>query len=416
MIRIHKRSVAAACACIAVAALPAGAHACSLAPFPIFRGGVHLIATVAADTVLAGPGDVRYTLERGDAERTVYGQVATVEQVPGADAAIFPAGINRVVLVPWGYDASCRRTLWTSSARWVEPGTRGLFIWADLRPREQWVEGVPTFDVGDPYQTPYPQKAYGDSLRSIEQVIELLELLPLQAEYEADAEAARRPLLAWARANPELARRYPASALVRDAVYDVRYARLKRIDSPLAGTYRFTVSVNGDAPRTFYARTYAAPDEEWSPWTPGERNVGPALDDPFRGYTFQLAGATSADLLPTLAQPERDMSHDGHLSVLAAPERGPGGVQVWHGEMGLYLATSQFPGDSALVQAVRAASERSMRRVEADQPEEIAARLMLRPDGSVTMEQTTLLDDGPSVVIRGERISRVTIPDPDVPD
>jgi hypothetical protein len=31
--------------------------------------------------------------------------------------------------------------------------------------------------------------------------------------------------------------------------------------------------------------------------------------------------------------------------------------------------------------------------------------------GSVSLEQTSVLDDGRTVVIRGERISRVTIPE-----
>lgn len=210
---IHILPLALAAPCLAAAALPAGAHTCSRSAFPVFRDAVHtMIATTEADTLLAGPGSIRYELERGDRGGPIYGQVVRVERIAGAGQ--LPAGTDRVVLVPWSYDESCRRTRWGASARWVRPGERGLF-WASLRPREQWADGVPTFDVMEPFQTPFPQKGdVGDALLTVEQAFELLQLLPLRREIEADAARAMAPLMEWARAHPDLACRYPATEVL----------------------------------------------------------------------------------------------------------------------------------------------------------------------------------------------------------
>lgn len=418
MNRIQRLSLAAACAAAALAA-PA-AHACSKAPFPVSRDGVHLIGTATADTLAAGAAGREYGLEPGEVDGPVYGQVVRVERVGGTDAAALPPGTDRVLLVPWGYGADCRTTRYAGSAVWAEAGERGLF-WAGLRSREQWVDGLPTLDVGQPYQLPYPQRAdadRGEALMSIDQAFDLIELLPLWDEFEADPDAAHQPLLRWARANPELARRFPASLVVEQAGHDIRYAALKRIDPPLAGTYRFSVSVDGDAPRTFYARTRSAPTTEWDPvkspaaddWEP------PAPGDPIAGYTMLLVGSASADSLPLVCGPDRDMNREGYVSVAAAPEPGPDGVQIWRGQVELSLAASALPGDSALARITRAELDRMIDRARAHLPMEervhAPARFLLRPDGSVVVEQTVVLYDGRAVVITGERLSRVTVPDP----
>ncbi len=407
MMRIRNGSFALACAGMIAAALPAAAHACSMAPFPGFRPGLQLIVTATADTLQAGPGSVQYRVERGDTERAVYGQVVRLERAGGADAAGLPAETDRVVLVPWGYDPGCQTTRWSESARWIDPGSRGL-LWSTLRPRAQWVDGLPTFDVGDAYQAPYPGRTRempADSMLSVEQMFDLVALLPEYEAYDADPEGAVRPLLAWARAHPGLARLYPARVMVGDAEHGVRYVRLKRVRPPLAGTYRFSVSVDGDAPRTFFARTEPAPTTEWNPWRKAEDPFFPAADAPLHGYSLLLAAATAADSLSA----GRVQGREGYVSVLAAPDSTVGGVQFWRGQMELRLAFSALPGDSVLARAARAEGERYARRSQAGEPIEVLGRLLLRPDGSVAMEQTSVLDDGRVVTIRGERISRVTI-------
>lgn len=224
MIRIHKRSIAAACACMAAAALPAGAHACSTSRFPVFGGSETMIATAMADTLPAGPGGMRYeadTRGSGDAaSREVYGQVVRVERLGSTAAAALPAGTDRVVLVPWGLAPDCNTLLWTASARWREPGTRGLFHGL-LRDRSDWVNGVPTLDVHQPWKQPYPDdnilRHQEGPLLTVEEAFELLETLPTYEEYTADGERAWARLRGWAREHPALACRFPATEVLRTA-------------------------------------------------------------------------------------------------------------------------------------------------------------------------------------------------------
>lgn len=413
MSRIRRISLTAACAGAALAA-PA-AHACSLAPFPTLREGVHLIATPTADTVLAGAAGMEYVRGPEVQEGPVYGQVVRVERLGGTQA--LPPGTDRVVLVPWGYGGDCRPRRYNRSAVWAQPGQRGLF-WAGLRPREQWVDGLPTLDVTQPFHLPYPHRVYaddGEGVMSVDQAFDLIELLPLWDELQADAEAALQPVLRWGRENPELARRFPASFVLMHAVGDIRNARLMRIHPPLGGTYRFTVSVEEGAPRTFYARTRSSPLTEWSP---GESLIDddaepPALDDPIVGYTLMLAGAPGPDALPVVWGRDRNARREGYVNVFAAPDSVTDGVQLWRGAMELGLVSGQFPADPVLGPLDRAWFAGYMRRADAGDPEEIPARFLLHPDGSVAMEQTSVLDDGRIVRITGERVSTVTIRDPD---
>jgi hypothetical protein len=403
-----------ACALMA-AARPARPELCSIAPVPSIRPGLQLIVTATADTLPAGSGSMEYPVE-AESPGAIYGQVARVERAGGAAAAGLPAATDRVVLVPWDHDAGCQRVQWSSGARWIQPGTRGL-IWSSLRPREQWVDGLPTLDVSGDYQAPSTgtmEDLPADSALTVEQLFDLVALLPEDEADVAGVEADDQPLLRWARANPGLARLYPAHMMVKQAVFDIRYARLKRVDPALGGTYRFRVSVDGDSARTFYARTCSAPVTEWNPLVPLEDEPVP-LDEPIAGYSLMLSGRSSADPLPAVYDPARRWSREGYVSIMAAPDSTAGGVQVWRGEMELNFLASALPGDSVLVQLSRAEDQwRSSRAMsgEANEPMPTSARFLLRLDGSVTMVQESVLSDGRRVWIRGERISRVTIPDP----
>lgn len=224
MIRIHKRSVAAACACMAAAALPTGAHACSISRFPVFGGSKTMIATATADTLPAGPGGVRYEADPrrsgGAAPREVYGQVVLVERLGSTAAAALPAGTDRVVLVPWDLSPDCKLLLWMASARWMEPGKRGLFH-GSLRDRANWVNGVPTLDVHQPWMQPYPDdvilRHQAGPLLTAEEAFELLETLPTYEEHTADGERAWARLREWVREHPALACRYPATEVLVSA-------------------------------------------------------------------------------------------------------------------------------------------------------------------------------------------------------
>lgn len=400
------------------------ARACSKIPLARVRTSslAFVVGSAAADTVPAGPGFVDFRVAPGHSgpagERTVYGQVVQVRRIGGLAAARLPAETERVVLVPWDYGADCRPTPWTRSARWVAPGTEGLFT-AVLRDPRHWAGTVPTFDVMSPDLEPYPARGTGplrmadqDSLLTVDQLFSVMELLPDAAEQRVDAAAAAEPLLAWARANPERARRYPALQMVRFAVHAIEAQRLSRVDPPLAGTYRFEARLNGGAPATFYARTRRHPTTEWNP-----SRSRRASDDPTRvsvpeGYTILAAGADALEVLPYDVGGSRRINREAYFSVLADPESAPEGGWRWRGQIEIDLVARQFPTDSATQAFARAARDRSYQAYMQQRPDEVEATFLLRPDGSVRVEQTTDLGGGRRMEIRGERVSRITIPDP----
>jgi hypothetical protein len=181
---------------------PAAAHACSLSGLTTTQwpGTAHLVATAGADTVAAGPGSVRYAAGPGHSgpapERAVYGQVVEVERIGGMAANRVDPSARRAVLVPWSHDGECKTTRRTESARWVEPGARGIFI-ATLRDRARWAGGLPTFDVHLPDASPFPQRpgregsrVPADSLMSADDYFALLDVLPTLPGAEGPTAAA----------------------------------------------------------------------------------------------------------------------------------------------------------------------------------------------------------------------------------
>ncbi|HEV3052466.1 MAG TPA: hypothetical protein VGX50_19290, partial [Longimicrobium sp.] len=142
-------------ALFALAAAPA--HACSPRLFPDTGDGLHLVGVATPDVVRTGAGGMDYVVEPGGQDPdpgSVAGQVVRVERLGGAEAAGLPAGVDRVVLVPWAYLWTCTTVRWTGGANWIASGVRGLF-WGRLRPRGQWVDGLPTVDVEHAAHLPY---------------------------------------------------------------------------------------------------------------------------------------------------------------------------------------------------------------------------------------------------------------------
>lgn len=177
------------------------------------------------------------------------------------------------------------------------------------------------------------------------------------------------------------------------------------------------MTVDGDTPRTFYARTRSTALSEWNPdGNPGAES--PAPDEPIAGYTLIVAASAYADSLPVVCDGDRDMGHVSSVAVAAVPERRADGVRVWRGRVEPSLAGRALPGDSVLAAVERAEFERMLAgeppRLPAGLRGRTPARFLTRPDGSVAVEQTLVLHDARAVVITGERLSRVTIPHPGV--
>ena len=118
--------------------------------------------------MLAGTGSVAFRVALGHfgpaTDRQVFGLAIDVERVVGPAKRRLPTRIARVLIVPWDYGADCQPTPYARSVRWVSEGTRGMFS-ATLRPKAEWVGGVPTLDAFTPELDPYPSGQMQQAVR-----------------------------------------------------------------------------------------------------------------------------------------------------------------------------------------------------------------------------------------------------------
>jgi hypothetical protein len=214
--------------------------------FTAFRGlrlaeNTHLLGSAAADTLLAGPGNVRPSGERGHwgsgAPRAIYGQRVHVERFGGADSlriaeAFQRQGHSQAVLVPWDYDEGCSTTIWSPSARWILPAEPGVFT-VRLRPEVEWAQGLPTFDAFTADLQPYPhgllfRKGYEGAELQTEpsltaaEYYELYRRLPTQEMIQEQRVQAAAAVRAWAHANPAVAAKFPTARILRHLEYLLR--------------------------------------------------------------------------------------------------------------------------------------------------------------------------------------------------
>lgn len=209
---------------------------CSIVPFPSHRDveATYFLGVGQPDTVLAGRGEVVIGGRpghwgRGERE-AIYGQVVTVQRLGGADSTrvaevLAGRGSNRVLVVPWDYDAGCETAAWSRSARFAPVDTTGMFT-LRLRPEEHWPGGVPTFDAFMADLEPYPHGLFfrrgyrgTDALTTQPsltpgQFFELYGGLPDGDLIRSDPAAAEAKLELWIEENPLAARAYPAPRIL----------------------------------------------------------------------------------------------------------------------------------------------------------------------------------------------------------
>jgi hypothetical protein len=381
---------------VAALAMLAGArtaHACSMragwSPVMPPRSAFFL-GVATPDTVRAGPGTVKSMQGSGHFGPTgrgdVYGQIVTVTR-PGGAA---PPSATRAVLVPWDYDPACAPLQWGSSARWIPPGTAGLFS-ASLRDSVHWADGIPTYDVH--YTAPEPYRGAPTMMTPV-QVMDLLSRLTVSDKWPAAPEAFA-PVLDWARANPELATRWPATDLLRSTAYERERAELARIRSPLLGTYRVRLTVPGEGERVFFLRTFANLITTWNPTDTAPPTLPLTLDPfnarPIRGYTMMVVGSDGS------APPGRDMNREAYIDVPVAASRRTTDVTEWTATMENAVLTRQFraPADVRWRNIVESAGA-------------IVASFALRPGGALVATGTAVLPDGRTLSVILKRVSLIT--------
>ena len=203
---------------------------CSVAALPVFRdpAATYLVGIATTDTAPVAPGGPSVGLPGllSDPQEPANGQLLRVAQLSGIDSvrlehAFRRRGRREALVVPWSYGPACQPIPWAASARWAPVGTPAAYR-LHLRPEAEWAGGLPVFDAFRAELQPYPHGLLAsppserDTLTPAE-FTALYAALPTDTDARERPAAAQRALAAWERANPELARRFPAVAVLRNA-------------------------------------------------------------------------------------------------------------------------------------------------------------------------------------------------------
>jgi hypothetical protein len=416
--------VAAAAVVLSGALLPQSltSHAsarCSLTPGFFPNQGVLMLATPHSDTVRAGPGDLRLGEgpgHTGNGQRlNIYGQRFRVHRI-GGESAIGIEETKEAVLVPWDYDAGCSPVPWARSAHWLQ-GSDTVLLSVRRRGPAHWAGGVPTFDV-----SPVPQSVYAgkwwegqafydrseiDSLTPVNTPSGAFEFLIRRPAPDALLSGDERTLLdleQWAFEHPEIVARNPAARWLTDLRSRVRTAKLMTQSVPFLGTWRVTLRTRSGQQITRYFRTM---DKPFVPWNEGTAGPATASSGP-DGFELQFNWASTERELPT--EHQAAAAHWG----MSVASRSPATERHW--KFAILPEEFGFLADS--FPEVQQITSQYYKRVlaDGDYTEERALNgdlTLLAGERAVFRIGWDADGDGKhDLVATGERVSRVTAPEP----
>jgi hypothetical protein len=401
---------------------PTPAVFCSLNPLGAFgnQATTLFIATATPDSLPGGkPRRMQASVLRGGTitlPGPPYSQVVQVERLtvhagPHLQRAIRKAR-GRVLLIPWGHGPDCSPGSWTGRTLWMKPGTRGLFG-ARLRPADQWLNEVPTFDVSTPYYLPYPSGPVhardigeGNAL-SADELMSFYDSIPRlpAGEVEHRAYLMRQQvqavaILKWAAKHPEMRSRPPLKEIIRMAEGDARRTPYMLRESPLAGTWRFTATVASGDTVVGYGRTQPLPTGLMEH---RDGSIPPVLAERIFGYyLYTLMGRTEADLD---IEPPSFHPRSGFVSASFEPEIQTGDSTVWSAGVEI-LAAAPFSESVAFRSGrLRANAQYSP---DPSRPRYAPGRIVRRRDGTLELTVVYGTDGQALVEIKGKRISKKT--------
>lgn len=381
---------------------PSAPPVCSKRVLTEARTREYLLVEATEDTVLAGSGRVEIAtgpMERGTRPVpdtvVIRGQLVDVEALVGADSVAELARERGAILVPWAYAPDCRPLVWGGSARWIEPGLRGV-VEGSLRTRDEWAGEVPTFDVHHPYPWPYPHSGHWSRrsqgpLLTADAFLAFVERLPTYGR--ADDPEAYGDLLAWARAHPELADREPAGSVIRRLRSAPYEEAVRRLEVPFAGTWRLRVGF-GAREAVRWIRTASRPGGAWTPPGTGWDREGP--------FGFAIEAHTKDDVedLPEAGGRGEPRSR-GQLAVTHPPEA-RGDSLVWEAWLPAPMLDRALRaegwGREWLVPAVRRPP---------DWISYVPVRIVRAPDGRISSTSSWRAPSGERAFIELERVSDV---------
>jgi hypothetical protein len=393
----------------AFAARPhASGGVCSTGRLVGVRSPLFLVATARADTVRAGRGPVEYNTGDTTGLDGIHGQRFRLHAVGGdAAAGLRAAAGMEAVLVPYGWE--CGDTWRWHHARWAQPDSQ---IFADVQawPREMWVDGMPTFSVEvvhDVYPENYLMRldSAEQDILSPMQVFAVSEVLPTFQQVEAAPDSALGPLLAWARANPAMAARFPATEMLNEAFEALQPCTPGYETHPVAGTYRVTVIVE----RTDTLHTFFRTDAQ------GYARCGPApaMDTPaLRPRTadttsLYVHGGPDPDAIPEGNREAWNGSGSCGVSSVEIDNhpRIQGGRRAWPGDYNYAGLAACF----AAVPRVKQVADALFQAFSAGERDPQPGWFRETADGGVRFEQVWLAGGRVMLELRAERVSARTL-------
>lgn len=394
-------------AAVALAALVADvgeAYACSYDRGWLFQPTVYLLATALPDTVAAGPGAVKFVSTPGEVPRgPIYGQVVRVGRTGGElPSELARTDFTEAVLVRWEASAECFTIRWPESARWIKPGARGV-VSGRLRDRRQWVGGRPTFDLfyGRGYW--YPHRFESAALTA-DELFDLYSVLPRRDQvWEVeDPYPAIAPFFRWAAAHPKLARRYPVTEALDQAYDEVQRCAGPAGRSPVAGTYRLSLSVPGEPVRTLFFRTTPRSFSAECSDTVVARDPGRFSPRRADSYLLYVRAALHPDSIPK--EYVDRWGCDSNWTMQVWDDGRGSGERSWEAELGLGVLHACFgasPGLERAKAALHAAYDAGV---------PIERGVVRIADGRLVYEHTLRLSGRELWSMRAERISPQVLP------
>ena len=241
---------------------------------------------------------------------------------------------------------------------------------------------------------------------------------PRPRRWRPTGEQAFVPLRQWRRDHAADTLRFPALMILRMAAWAAEDARVRAIQSPVAGTYRLELLLPSGDSLTFFARTALRPTFELEALTQSELEArwrGP-LDHCGIGYYLVAQTASSLAEL-THKSPDRHhppMESYGHVAVVETPALVSQDSTVWAGwrlrpdqTCGAVCPTRRPPR-----QYSGSSRNRLAFPLESSQLTYAPGHFVRRADGSMRYTLTVRRDGRHVLSVRGERVSRDVLGDP----
>lgn len=404
---------------------------CSPVLTPQLRGERTTVLLLRPSSDSAGAGPAPFALGSNSVRREAAppgptrGQLMEVRRFAGHDgarirAAFRKTGLSRVLVVPWGFDASCQPTRWRGNAVWLTPDQL-VTTTLVLRPDSLWAGSTPVFDAtmtGGLYvggadvvgrDTPSP------SAKPALDASEFFAALTAFPTFEATQRAPERTwrlVQAWQHAHPSLADRYPVTEMtsqLQDDIARLKEARaLRRATPGMRGTYALTIQLDSLPARVVFVRTHGRANDAWRVY--GDTTPGPSpLSDVPVPTALELYVAVDAGeaALPTSCETDRTVSNKAYL--YEKPDRTRPGDRlarrVW---LDVDDLVKPFRSDTALQAFSQQLSREYTARWIQDLSRDAPGRLW-SDRGRQRVEQVMRLADGRTLRVWGERISTQVI-------